>query len=255
MKHFSILLLLLLTASQYSRAQDIVFSDTISVWNEQKERQHLINREDSATWDKEMLKRDIDSNKSYESKPFPMGAFPVPDYNLLGKNTFKGVGVGSFYRSIENNNRHICCNFFAVRKNELIKQHIPQNKENEVFFTVVVLTDIEIDTLNYSHSRNQIVSRNNPDYIGQGYVKTKSGDIDYLAFLTADRNEYAVVNMRLFNLKQGRIILIAPQKDGSVRSLQLKSDDVLSMSDVENHIDHLLLQKKVKDFMTRKGNI
>lgn len=255
MRHFSILLLLLLAASQYSHAQDIMFSDTISVWNEQKERQHLINREDSATWDKEMLKRDIESNKSYTSGPFPMGAFPVPDYNLLGKNTFKGVGVGSFYRPIENSNRHICCTFFAVRKNELIKQHIPQNKENEVFFTVVVLTDIEIDTLNYSHSRNQVISRNNPNYIGQGYVKTKSGEIDYLAFLTADRNEYAVVNMRLFNLKQGRIILIAPQKDGSVRSLQLKSEDVLSMSDVENHTDHLLLQKKVKDFITQQGNI
>uniref|UniRef100_UPI00257F4286 hypothetical protein n=1 Tax=Proteiniphilum sp. UBA5510 TaxID=1947286 RepID=UPI00257F4286 len=120
---------------------------------------------------------------------------------------------------------------------------------------IMVLTDIEIDTINYSHSKNQMISRNNPDYIGQGFVKTKNGEVDYVAFLTADRNEYAIVNMRLFNLKHGRIILIAPQKDGTIRSLQLKSEQVFSIDNIESYIDDLINQKNVKDFFTSKGNI
>lgn len=250
---FVLLIFLLLSPNIYT--QNIKSKDSLNNWNEKKERQHLINRQDSSTWDYEMLYRDIEDTKNTDYKPFKFGVFPVPKYNLLGKDTFKGIGVGSTYRKIENSNNNVYCTFFAVNKNELIKQYIPNDKKNEVFFIIMVLTDIEIDTVNYSHSKNQMISRNNPDYIGQGFVKTKNGEVDYMAFLTADRNEYAIVNMRLFNLKYGRIVLIAPQKDNTIRSLQLKSEQVLSIDDVESYIDDVLKQKNVKSFLTNRGNI
>lgn len=246
-------LFLMLSLNIY--AQETTSNDTINNWNEKKERQHLLNRQDSSTWDYEMLYRDIEDAKNVDSKPFQFGVFPVPKYSLLGKNSFQGIGIGSFHRRIENSDNNLYCTFFAVKKNELIKQYIPEEKTNEIFCTIMVITDIKIDTVNYSHSKNQMISRNHPDYIGQGFVKTKKGEVDYLAFLTADRNEYAIVNMRLFNLKQGRIILIAPQKDGTLRSLQLKSEQVLSIDDIECYIDDLINQNTIKDFLTHKGNI
>lgn len=87
-----------------------------------------------------------------------------------------------------------------------------KDKPNEVFFTVVVSTDIEIDTIDYSHARGIISSRNNPHYIREGWIKTKNDSVDYVAFITADRNSYAIVNMRLLDLKNGNIILINPKK-------------------------------------------
>lgn len=254
-KNFTFIPFLFLALSLNIYAQNTKSNDTKSSWNEEKERQHLRNRQDSSTWDYKMLYRDIEDIRRIDAKPLKFGAFPVPEYSILGENAFKGIGVGSTHRKIENSDNNVYCTFFAVNENELIKQHIPKGKKNEVFFTILVLTDIETDTINYSHSRNQMISRNNPDYIGQGFVKTKNEEVDYVAFLTADRNEYAIVNMRLFNLKQGRIIIIAPQKDGTMRSLQLKSEQVLSLDDMENYIDDLINQKNVRDFLTSKGNI
>lgn len=100
----------------------------------------------------------------------------------------------------------------------------------------------------------QIISRNNPDYIGQGFFKTKTDEIDYIAFLTANRDEYAIVNMRLFNLKNGRIILIAPQKDGSLRSMQLETP-ILSDKELSDYINKILQQDNVKIFFNNGNNI
>ncbi len=75
-----------------------------------------------------------------------------------------------------------------------------------------------------------------------------------MAFLTANRDEFAVVNMRLFNLKLGRIILIAPQKDHSLRSLQLKAP-ILSTKELAGYLDKILKQDKVKSFFMDKGNL
>lgn len=118
---------------------------------------------------------------------------------------------------------------------------------------IVMLTDF-VDTTNFTHAGGHIISRNNPDYIGQGFFKTRKDEIDYTAFLTADRNEYAIVNMRLFNLKQGRIILIAPQKDGSLRSLQIKTP-ILDEKELSEYLDKMLTQENVKQFFRDPGNI
>lgn len=60
--------------------------------------------------------------------------------------------------------------------------------------------------------------------------------------------------MRLFDLNYGRVILIAPQKDGSLRSMQLMLP-IISSNEVKSHVENLLEEKEIIDFFTKKGNI
>lgn len=231
----------------FCKAQEV-----ISEWTEKSEKLHLQNRQDTATWGAELLRRDIESNKERIAKPIRYGAFPVPKYELLGKDSFKGIGNGGNFTGIDVNGKKVIYSYFLVNKNTLTQKFIG-DKPNEVFFTIVTLTDF-IDTVNYTHAGVQIISRNNPDYIGQGFFKTKTDEIDYIAFLTANRDEYAIVNMRLFNLKNGRIILIAPQKDGSLRSMQLETP-ILSDKELSDYINKILQQDNVKIFFNNGNNI
>lgn len=243
---------LILSLSTNFYAQNI--SQNVN-WNAEKEKQHLLNREDSSKWDYALLERDIEQSKKQVMRPFQFGAFPVGQYNLLGEGAFTGLGFASGYKEIDNSENHLIYSSFFVNKNKFTERYLPDNKSNEVFFLIIVLSDVTVDTIDYSHLENHIISRNNPDYIGQGFVKTSDDEIDYMAFLTADRNEYAIVNMRLFSLKNGRIILIAPQKNGSLKSMQLKSEYVLSSEDIEDYIDSILKEESVKFFFENDENI
>lgn len=61
--------------------------------------------------------------------------------------------------------------------------------------------------------------------------------------------------MRIFDLRVGRIILIAPQKDGTFRSLQLESP-VMSSYEADEYIPMLLKENnEVIEFFTQPGNI
>jgi hypothetical protein len=98
-------------------------------------------------------------------------------------------------------------------------------------------------------------SRNHPNYIGQGSINTKGNRIDFISFLTADRKNFAIVNLRLFDLDQGRIILIAPQQDGSLRSMQIEAPPLTSKTVEPYLIDNLTQQSKVISFFSKDGNI
>lgn len=248
MKNKSIFLLTFLLMTIICRAQD-----STSDWNEKRQIQHLKNRQDSTIWDLELLQRDIDENKQNGIVgPIAHGAFPVPKYALLGKESFKGIGTWGNSAGIDFNGKKIVYGNFFANNNAIIKKFIG-NKTNEVFFTIVVLTDF-IDTINYTHGRQFMLSRNNPDYICEGFFKTKNNEIDYTAFLTANRDAYSIVNMRLFNLKYGRTILIAPQKDGSLRSMQIQSP-IFSNEEIKGYIDKILKQDDIKAFFLSKNNI
>lgn len=224
---------------------------SIPDWNE-FQKQHLKNRQDSATWSKELLQRDIDdSTGNQKGKPFPHGAFPVPKYELAEYFRYKGAGVSGNFKNYYG--KKLVCNWFFANKTEATKE-ILKEKQNEAFFIIVALTNF-IDTVNRTHGSAFILSRNNPDVICEGYLKTSNNDeVDYMAFLTANRDEYAVVNMRLFNLKFGRILLIALQKDHSLRSLQLAAP-LMSSNEVEGYLNSLLEQDKVKSFFLNSGNL
>lgn len=225
-------------------------------WNAQKEQQHLLNRQDTATWDLTMLANDLAYRNSNEQLPFESAAFPNPDYDFVGEGSFKGVGnfglSGGDDNELKLGDKTILYNAFYVGASE-VNQAFVGDKKDEVFFQIIVLTDF-VDTLNYSHVLSEVVSRNHPHYIGQGYYKTQTSSIDYSAFIAANRDAYAIVNMRLFDLKFGKTILIAPQKDGSFRSMQVQSPP-LSKEDIEAYTENLLKEQEIADFFGDAGCI
>lgn len=143
-------------------------------------------------------------------------------------------------------------NSFFVGKNKWNTVEIGEEKD-EVFFHIVVLTD-HIDTIEYKHLSSETISRNHPDYIGQGFYKTTNNQVDYCAFITAERKTYAIINMRLFDLSHGKTILVTPQKDRSLRKMQVMSP-VLSSSRINEYTDTLLEKAEVIAFFTAENNI
>jgi hypothetical protein len=244
-KSLLILLLILYTLNLFSQ------NDKPFVWTKELKIENLNNREDSTKIESRLFNQDLEYF-DLKTKPLNEGVYPVPDYDLIGKDSFIGLGYTGEYNGIKLENKNIVFNSFFVTKNK-VNQYYIKDKKDEVYFTIIVLTDI-LEDQNFENSSISAYSRNHPNYIGQGFFKTKNNQIDFVSFLTADRNSYAIVNMRLFDLTIGKVILIAPQKDGSLRSMQIESP-LLSSSEVKNYVENLLKEVKITEFFTKCGNI
>lgn len=252
MKNQIILVVLMLSALSACKntSKDKLQRNNVTTWNQQKREQYLNNRNDSTTWDNEMLNNDKQMIGVGEFGPFELGVFPVPKYELLGNDSFKGLGSkGEDYKL---GNKTVIMNSFFVAKNEINKERL-EDKNDDVFFHILVLTDT-IDTENYNLNKNITISRNHPDYVAQGFVKTKTNTLDYFAFVTAEGDSYAIINTRLFNLNFGRTILIAPQKDGTLRSLQIKSPELTSETIIK-YTENLIESDEVLNFFSAKTNV
>ena len=230
-------------------------SNTISIvnskdnqWNNQKREQHLNNRNDATSWDRTMLEENRLLIDDGDYGPFEIGVFPEPKYSLIGKGSFKGGGYETGKFQIKD--KKILMSSFFVKHNVLNQDRLKDMKD-EVFFQVLILTD----TLNNDQlTGNIITSRNHPDYLGQGFVKTINNRIDYAAFITAENNAYAIINTRVFDLRFGKTILIAPQKDKTLRSLQIESPK-MSSDMIINYMESLLKDEKALKFFENKDNI
>ncbi|TNE53824.1 MAG: hypothetical protein EP338_09860 [Bacteroidetes bacterium] len=226
-------------------------------WTPEMKKQHLANLNDSSTWDMEMFQTDLQTIPFLPAEmPIKTGVYPTPNYDLVGEGSFGGVGMHGLSGGIDMEKkigeRTILYNSFFVKSSDVTESFVGEKKDR-VFFQILVLTDF-VDTTNYTHLHKWMVSRNHPDYIGQGFFKTQNNKIDYLAFLTAEQHAYAIVNMRLFDLSKGRTILIAPQKDGSLRSMQWDAP-ALSSTEIDAYTDELIREQKVIDFFQYLGNI
>jgi hypothetical protein len=217
---------------------------------------HIANRQDPAKWDTSMFRSDLE-NLMDMNLPFTSGVFPVPKYELQGEGSFKGLGnfgyPGGEGIELKVDDKSLLFNSFFVKKNTINEQYIEAGNDDEVFFHIIVLTDF-VDTVDYTHTMSEVVSRNHPDYIAQGFYKTSNNRIDYTAFITADRNAYAIVDMRLFDLTKGKTILIAPLKDKSLRSMQIDSPP-MSSKEIETYTKELVKQKDVREFFVGEGSI
>ena len=138
-------------------------------------------------------------------------------------------------------------NSFFIGQNELNKNRL-NNKKDEIFFQIIVLTD----TIN--NNQSLILSRNHPDYLGQGFFKTKNNRIDYLAFKTADNTAYAIINTKLFDLNFGKTVLVTPQKDKTLRFLQLASPELISDS-ITKYTNDLIKENAISRFLLKSNNI
>lgn len=249
MKRTLVFLNVLLVLSSCTQQSTEYKSDEKS-WNTQKRKMHLNNRNDSTAWDMKMLKDDREDIDFGNFGPFQLGVFPQPKYDLIGKGSFKGVGVVS--GEFEVKNRTVLMRGFFVKENALNKERL-RGRNDDVFFQVIVLTDT-IDNVNYNLAQSLVLSRNHPDYLGQGFIKTKTNNIEFMGFTTAEKEAYAIINTRVFNLRFGRTILIAPQKDKTLRSLQIDSPPLTSEA-ITTFTEELIKENKVLAFFQDSGNI
>lgn len=250
MKNLLPLFLMLCLAASGCSKQKTIESTAQGVWTEENARQHVLNRQDSSTWDMEMLERDIPHIDYFLNKSqLPLaGTFPEPNYFHQVEGTWASTGSLSGKRQI--NDKDIQYIAFYAGRNDVNAPYIG-DKEDEIFFLLLALTDVDEDE---DESDSMISSRNTPDVMGYGRFYTKDSRIDYISFLTADRNNYAIVNTRLFDLKHGRTVLIAPQKDGTFRSMQL-APPLMSSDKVEWYVDSVIAEQTVRDFFQAPGNI
>jgi hypothetical protein len=215
-------------------------------WGLDQEKTHVKRREDPATWDKRLLDVDRKDAKDNPGRPFREGAFPVPRFDLVGKGAHGGFGVmGNMEYAWHDH--YVMGDSFSVGRSSVNEAFLGDRKE-EVFFHILVLSDKKD-----SYGGSLISSRNLPHAIGQGVIKTSKSEIDYVAFQTADRNAYAIVNMRLFDLRAGRVIIIAPQKDKTLRSMQVEAP-VLESKDLKDFDAKLLKEPRVVRFLDMPGN-
>jgi hypothetical protein len=226
--------------------------NTFPVLTESQRKAHLERREDSTTWDRKMLAEDLQYIDFFEDVgPMRPGVFPEPDYDLIGKNSFDGVfSAGTIWKPDTIANKAIGFISFGVGKNTWHRPFMGTDT-NQVFFTLVTV----IDTLDADGDplvSSLVLSRNNPDVMGECSIRNTVGSVDCVAFTTAENDRFAIVNMRLFNLKYGDVIVIAPQKDGSFRSLQIKEKPRTKEANNQFIKQNILKREKVLALLTRK---
>ena len=183
--------------------------------------------------------------------PFNVGVFPVAKYDYFKKGSFTGIGNKSTFKKVDN--KDVFFNSFYINKNNL-DTDLLKDLNDEVYFTIGILTDYLDDNL-LNQLSSFIISRNHPDYLGEGSFKTKKSSYDYLAFKTFEGDSFAIVNMKLFDLKFGKIILIAPQKDTSFRFLQVNLGKNISTKELNIEIENLLNRNDVLEFFMNENNV
>ena len=250
MKQTTFLFVLLLLHSMYSFSQDLGTKTLEEIRIKQIE-----NIKNPELWDMERMKGDIQPIK--EREPIRFGAFPVPHYNSLFGFDYRGGGVvdNRMARSLPDyritvEDKEIVFTSFQMGNSELYKEE----QRNTAFFTVITVIDT-VDTDNFALGSSRFISRNHPDYTGQGSFITKDNKLDFVAFATPDKGSFAIVNMRLFHLEYGNIILVTPQKDGSFRSLQIKGSVPLADGSFDYIKTNVLQREEVIKFFTAKGVI
>jgi len=208
-------------------------------WTEEMRKQHLKNMEDSTSWDVEKLDLDKQVMGLDMAGPFELAAWPVPKYERIAGDS--EVANGNVGDQLSVNGQTIYMNAFYIHKNPVNEEYL-KDQTNEVFMHLLVLSDTE-----EPDAQSVIWSRNYPDFFGQGYVKTASSNIEYASFITAERDAFAIINTRLFNLNYGKTILVAPQADGTLRSMQIDSPE-LTKESVKEYSAQLLQRAEVTQF-------
>ena len=214
-------------------------------WTAEMRQQHLNNIEDPATWDQKNLEIDKQIIGYDLPGPFALGVWPVPKYELIAGES--EVANGNSNAVFGFGEQTVYMNSFFVYKNPVNESYL-EDDDNEVFLHIMVLSDT-----NAPDEQSVIWSRNYPDFYGQGFVKTGSSHIDYAAFITAERDAFAIINTRIFNLNYGKTILIAPQSDGTLRSMQIDAPK-LSKESVKSYSANLLKEEKVVRFFNPKNS-
>lgn len=145
--------------------------------------------------------------------PLGFGVFPVADYDSQGNGSMEEqlvLGHSTFVRQT------------ALVSKGTYNSHFFKDvgiEESELgYFTILVHT-----TYDSPKNGSFVSSRNHPVYVGEGLIYTDAKrQIKWVAIQNNETNfDLALVNMKYFDLTQGRVIVVLPMKDGSLRFKQL----------------------------------
>lgn len=207
----------------------------------EKAKKQAEDYNDPSKWETETLNMEVESLNKYPQLDFPLyqSPFPTPKY------TSPGNGNGGIESEIAHKN--IIGHYAIVAKGEhseyLFKKIKDSTEKYATYFAILTISDGQ-----YSKSPVEASSRNHPHYFSQGSLNTTTKSrVDWVALQLADKNAYAIVNGRIFDLNVGRIIFAAPQIDGSIRFYQTDAPP-MSMKEKEDFIEELKTDENAKKF-------
>lgn len=214
-------------------------------WDLEKAEKQAENFNDSTKWERKTLKMEVENLHKYPRLDLPLfdSPFPTPKYSSPGN------GHGSIKTEI--GGKKIIGHNVIIGNGEH-SAHLFENPNDEyvTYFTILTISDGK-DLGNPVSA----TSRNHPHYISQGSLNTTTKSrVDWIAVQLADKNAYAIVNSRLFDLRVGRLILVAPQKDGSIRFYQMDAPP-MNLEEREKYIADLKTKQKSIEFFKNENNI
>ena len=208
-----------------------------SKWNidslTHRAHQHL----DSTQWDLKLFKQDIETYDQYQevfqNYPLNKSPFPVATYDyavsyipftidIQGK-IIKGVRIGEC--------EDLDCKKIKCQLTLLV---LTNDKESEEF----TLVD----------------SRNFPYLTAQGTFKVTNNEFDWVFSASPDGFSHLLLNMKLFDLRFGELIIIYPQLDKSFLYEQIK-DSPNNYADFEEFKAALINNQRVTTALNSKNNI
>ncbi|WP_420457900.1 hypothetical protein [Neolewinella sp.] len=186
-----------------------------SVWTQADAADYVTRHNDSTTWDMELFAEDLahesDTVWARSLKPAlsPLPT-PVPGYDWgyvsmriteldIADKTILGATYAYAYDQYRHKPTEDSLAYYGT------------------FFNIFVLTD----TVGDNTRALMVNSRNAPHYLGTGKQLTSIGPVEFAQLSLASGENFAIVSQQYFDLRQGRTVLVAPLRDGSVRFLQL----------------------------------
>lgn len=193
-------------------------------------------------WNSEMSENEINLLEDRSFPVFP-SSFPTPEYDTTGNGItgaeFKISGKNVLSRSA-----------FVKRGKHSEFLFRDENGKEAVYFTILTIHD-GVESPNPSGAS----SRNHPNYFAQGsFNTTTKSTVDWVVIQAADGNAFAIVNERIFDLRVGRVILAAPQIDGSIRFFQTEAKP-MNIEELNSYLKDLVAQENIINFFSKEGNI
>ena len=237
-KIFIVLIIGLLFTSCQERKDNDSTSNNIekTKWNVETLNGKGIEHLDSTKWDLKLFKQDIETYKKYSevflSFPLNKSPFPVAEYDYA---------VSSVPFTIENDG--------YILKGIRIGEYESPASDNVVEkLTLLVLTN-DID----SEESTLVESRNYPYLTAQGYFKVPNHEYDWVFAASPDGFSTLLVNMKLFDLRFGEIIILYPQVDNSFLYDQI-IDSPNNYENFEEFKMSIINNARIKEQMASENN-
>lgn len=226
--------ILLLTNACTVKSQRIGDNKTDKTsWSEADEQWYAHRNDKSEDWNMGMFEQDVNSLAIVDSIGWPtkVAISPYPSPVAPYRKTVSTAGYALLGPARLNIEGRVIHGFHIGYSKDEYRAHLFTNEEDYYFdhFNIYILSNLV-----ESESRAAaVISRNYPHFLSTGKQKTKQGSIDWVQMTLAGGDSFAIISQRYFNLKYGRTILVAPQKDGSLRFMQIE-DSPGSYASVSN---------------------